>query len=105
MGVFEEDPVYEDLPPDEQAEFRRAVREHAREVSSEYNTTAAWYLSRKSKEWGMNKAKDTWDAYTTRSADYYEWASGWKIVWDDRVGRFRDVETGRFTKPPYKPTR
>jgi hypothetical protein len=105
MGVFEEDPVYEEMGPDEQKEFREEVKKHASKVSTEYNTTSAWYLSKISKEWGMSKAKDGWDAYTTRSADYYEWDSGWTIVWDDSVGRFRNRETGRFVKPPYKPTR
>jgi hypothetical protein len=90
---------------EEMKEFGREIREWAKDVSREYNTISAWYLAKRCREKGLHENADMWEAYVTRSADYYEWASGWKIVWDDRVGRFRDVETGRFVKPPFKPVR
>jgi hypothetical protein len=53
-------------------------------------------------EYGLDELGDRlFDEYD-RAIDFYESLYEYKIEYDPRIDRWRDVETGRFVKDPYE---
>lgn len=106
MGLFTE--IYEEETDllgwgdEDVEEWRRSVKDYLSEYSLKANVVQLWCAMRKTYEKGLIQTGNAMRTEMWRVADIWVSKYNYKIWWNEKLGRFQDVETGRIVKTPEK---